>query len=145
MEIQIWHYWIMASIILITAEIFIPSFIIINLGVGSLFGAIAALFGVSIELQIIIAALFSLISFFTVRPILVRWGYRKSETKTNVDAMQGKIALVSTEINNAQNKGYADLEGTSWRSKSIDDEIIPTGSSVEVLRVDSTILYVKKK
>ncbi len=145
MEIQIWHYWIMACIILITAEIFIPSFIIINLGVGALFGAIAALLGASIEVQIIVAAIFSLISFFTVRPILVRWGYRKSETKTNVDAMQGKIAIVSTEINNSENKGYAELEGTSWRSKSIDADIIPVGSSVEVLRVDSTILYVKKK
>lgn len=146
MEFEIWHYWLMAAIVLAALEIVIPSFIVINFAVGALLTTIFAAFNASIEWQIAIFAVGSLASFFIVRPFMLKWGFKKSANiKTNVDAMIGKIGKVTEQINIEKNTGRVMLDGDDWRAKTEDDSIIEKDLLVEVLKVDSIVLYVKPK
>lgn len=146
MEFEIWHYWILASILFLIMEIFVPSFIVANFGIGALFGALVALLNGSIEMQIIVFSITTLASFFTVRPVLLKYAYKRSgDVKTNTDAIVGKTGVITEEVNATVNTGRVDFEGSNWIAKSIDGSVITTGQVVEIVRIDSIIFYVKPK
>ena len=144
MEFEIWHYWLIAALLFGILEMIIPSFIVINFGVGALLTTIFAAFNVSMEWLIAIFALGSLASFFIVRPIMLKYGFKNSENvKTNIDAMIGKVGKVIEIIDNEQNSGRIIIDGDDWRAKTIDNSIIEKNKLVEVQKVESIILYVK--
>lgn len=145
MEFEIWHYWLMAAIVFGILEIFIPSFIIINMAVGALLATLISAFNFSVEWQIASFAIGSLISFFTVRPLMIRYGFKRSEkVKTNMDAMLGKIGVVIERIDEERNCGRVKVDGDDWRAKSVDASLIELGSRVEIVKMDSIIVIVKK-
>jgi len=144
MEFDIWHYWLIAAILFGILEIFIPSFIVLNFGVGALFATVAAAFDMSTEWQIAIFAVGSLVSFFVVRPLMIKYGFKKSDNvKTNVDAMSGRTGKVTERIDNEANTGRAAIDGDDWRAKTLDGSIIEPGVMVEVEKIESIIIYVK--
>jgi membrane-bound ClpP family serine protease len=46
-------------------------------------------------------------------------------------------------IDNSLNKGRVLVEGDDWKAIAVNDEIIPEGERIEVVKVNSTILIVK--
>ena len=58
----------------------------------------------------------------------------------------GKKATVSYAINNIKGEGQIKIDGDIWSAKTEDedDEIIPEGSTVEILRIDGVKTVVKK-
>lgn len=64
MEFDVWHIWLLIAFICLILEIFIPSFVIFNFGVGAFLGALAASIGLSMEWQIVFFSSGTLGSFF---------------------------------------------------------------------------------
>jgi len=127
-------------------EIFIPSFVLFNFGIGALVGSLAAGLNLSLEWQIVLFSTGTLMSFFLIRPVMQKYAYKKSAGfKTNVEAMVGRQALVSEEISNENNKGLVTLDGDIWQARSYDNETIPQGTFVEIIQVNSIILIVSPK
>ncbi len=144
MEFEIWHIWLIAAIFFFILEIIIPSFVIFNFGVGALFGTIAATASMSIEWQIFVFSLFTIASFFLIRPILLKWAYKRSHSiKTNTEAYIGRQATVEEEINPIGEKGTVKLDGSVWQARTSDGSIIKTGKIVEITKVDSIVFEVK--
>ena len=54
MEFELWHIWLLIALISFIMEIFIPSFILFNFGIGALVGSLAAGLNLSIESQIVL-------------------------------------------------------------------------------------------
>ncbi len=136
-----WSIWITGSIILFVFEIITPGgFFFACLGAGALITAFGALFIKSELWQWIIFAAVSLISIYSIRPIVRRY-FQKGEKKSNVDALIGKLAQV-TEPVNPPALGVAKIEGEIWRIEST--EKIEKGAMVEVVAVEGTRLKVKK-
>ena len=126
-------------------EIFIPSFVLFNFGIGALVGSLAAGLSLSLEWQIVLFSTGTLMSFFLIRPVMQKYAYKRSDGfKTNVDAMVGRQATVTEEISNENNKGLVSLDGDIWQARSINNETISKGSSVEIVQLNSIILIVKK-
>ena len=76
---------------------------------------------------------------------MLKYAYKRStEYKSNVDAMVGRIAEVSEEINNEKNKGLVLLDGDVWQARSHNNEVITKGTPVEIVQINSIILIVKK-
>ncbi len=145
MEFELWHIWLLIALISFIMEIFIPSFILFNFGVGALVGSLAAGLNLSIEWQIVLFSLGTLMSFFLVRPVMKKIAYNHSEDrKTNIDAMVGRYAKVTEEISNENNRGRVLLDGDNWQARSLSNDEIPTGSTVEIVQLNSIILIVKK-
>ncbi len=145
MEFLLWHYWFIAAMLFFILEIFIPSFMVFNFGIGALFGTIFSAIGWSPELQIIVFCVGTLISFFAVRPLILKYGYKRSHnTQTNIDAMAGRTAKVIEPVNNRENTGRVKLDGDDWLARSTNGTEILPGEMVTVERVESIVLFVKK-
>lgn len=126
-------------------EIFIPSFILFNFGIGALVGSLAAGLDLSPEWQIVLFSSGTLLSFFLVRPVMKKVAYKYSEgRKTNVDAMIGRLAKVTENISNENHRGRVLLDGDNWQARSLDNDEIPAGTTVEIVQLKSIVLIVKK-
>lgn len=144
MEFEFWHIWLIIVFICLIMEIFIPSFILFNFGIGALVGSLAAGLGLSVEWQIILFSAGTLFSFFLIRPVIKRFAYSRSHNvSTNVDAMIGKKARVVEPIDNPNSQGRVILDGDDWKARSITGEQIAAGEVVEIVRIESIILIVK--
>ena len=144
MEFELWHIWLIIAFICFIMEIFVPSFILFNFGIGALVGSLAAGTGLALEWQIVFFSAGTIVSFFLIRPFMVKYAYKRSHNvATNVDAMVGKRAKVSEPIDNLNNEGRVSLDGDLWQARSLNDEKISKGATVEVVRVDSIVLIVK--
>ncbi len=144
MEFELWHIWLIVALFCFIMEIFIPSFVLFNFGVGALAGTLVAALNLSIEWQIVIFSIGTLLSFFTIRPAVKKFAYNKSDfTETNVNAMIGRHAKVIEAIDNLNNQGRVVLDGDEWKARSLNNEQVQPNTLVEIVRVNSIILTVK--
>ena len=144
MEFEFWHIWLLIALICFIMEIFIPSFVLFNFGIGALVGSLAAGIDLSPEWQVLLFSTGTLMSFFLIRPTMKKYAYRKAhDIKTNVDAMVGRRALVTEAIDNLNNRGRVSLDGDVWQARSLSNEVILTGTPVEIVQVNSIVLTVK--
>lgn len=135
-----WEIWLLIAILFLVVEIFSGSFFFISLSAGAIGGSIGSFLG-ELELQLFISSLFLLLSFLLARPFLLKISNRSQ--KTNTDALIGQKGRVLIEINSVTGTGRVIVGGDDWKAISIGDILIPEGTIVEVIKVDSTIIYVK--
>lgn len=145
MNLEPWHIWVIIALIFAIVEIFAPSFIAMSIAVGCLLSALGAGFEASFKLQLLLFSVGTAISFFAVRPFMLKFAHRKSNAvKTNVDALVGKTGRVTEAIDNAANTGRAMVDGDDWRVLTEDNSTVNAGEIIEVVKVDSTRLIVRK-
>jgi membrane protein implicated in regulation of membrane protease activity len=140
---ETWHILITIGIIAFIAEIFTAGFISGSIGIGLIFAAIANYFGLDTKWQILIFAFGLALTYFLIRPIITKYGYRKSKVKTNQDALIDKTGTVNEKIDNLQNTGRVSIDGDNWRAKTRNHEIIEIGTTVKVVAIESITLIVK--
>jgi membrane protein implicated in regulation of membrane protease activity len=136
-----WEVWIIIAIFLLIIEVFTTTFFFISLAAGAVGAGLAAAFGASIEFQLFLAAIFTLVSFIWARPILQKFSQKHP---TNTDALIGQLGRVSERIDVLAGTGRVALDGDDWRAVAVGESFIEMGTQVEVVKVDSTILHVKK-
>jgi membrane protein implicated in regulation of membrane protease activity len=143
MELFQWHWWAAAGILLFIAEIFVPGFFLLCLGVGAAGASMVAALGLGSSAQLIAFSAFSLLSFFTIRPLLMKRMWKGSEVKTNMDALVGQRGKVTQEFDPALRLGRVAAAGDDWRAECTNDTALRIGDLVEVVRVESNTLVVK--
>lgn len=136
--------FIVIGIILLIIEIFIPSFIAGSLSIGFFLAALGAYLKLDIKWQILMFSSGVLLALFTVRPLMLKYGYRAGKhIKTNQEALTGRTGKVIEAIDNSLETGRVAIDGDIWRSKSFDGSLIPINSLVEVIEIQSIIIIVK--
>lgn len=143
MEFFQWHWWAGAALVLMIAEIFVPGFFLLCLGIGCIGGSITAAITPEPAAQLIAFSVLSLVAFFTVRPLLMRQFWKREDVKTNVDALVGQRGKVTQEFEAGLRLGRVSVAGDDWRAESINDHPLHIGDLVQVVRVDSNTLIVK--
>jgi len=145
MEFEIWHIWIIAGVLLFIIEIFTPAFVAASIGIGALFGGLAAVLNLDIKIQLLFFSVGTLISFLTVRPLFMKYAYKKAgKIKTNIDNLVGKVGKVSETIDHSEHTGRVAIDGDDWKAQSVNNVVIDKGEKVEVTKIESIILTVKK-
>ena len=142
-----WHGWIIAALLLFIAEMFVPGFWLACVALGSLAAGIVALLPIGMPLQVVTFAVTTLASFVGVRPFLVRHfqlGHGMG-VRTNVDALIGKIGLVSEKIDPVTRRGRVIVDGEDWRGATLDETALEPGTRITVIQVDGTTLLVEKE
>ena len=140
-----WHWWIIVGIGLFILEIFAPGFVLACLGIGAVLTAIVAAMDVSLELQFIVFAIVSVISFFSIRPFVLKYLDKKEDFKSNTDSVVGRTAIVTKAFDPDQKKGRVKVDGDDWMAYSLESVVLNVGDRVEVVEVDSNTLFVKPK
>ncbi len=142
---DIWLIWVIIALVLFIIELFTAGFAIICLSIGAGGAAIAAAMESSIEVQLLTFAVVSLLAIIAVRPLLKRLIYRGGEkVATNSSAMVGKHGVVCSDVDGDDESGRVIIEGIDWRARSLDGDLIPKGTKVVVVAIDSVVLTIKK-
>lgn len=137
-----WHWWAGVALILLIAEIFVPGFFLMCLGLGCVGASIIAAVGLGPAAQLIAFSALSLLAFFTIRPLLMKRFWKDNGVRTNVDALVGQRGKVSQDFDPGLRLGRVAVGGDDWRAECVNDKALRTGDRIEVVRVESNTLIV---
>ncbi|HMH84280.1 MAG TPA: NfeD family protein [Gemmatimonadales bacterium] len=141
-----WQVWLVAALLLFVAEMVAPGFWLLSVAVGCLAAGLVSVVVPGAVVPALTFAAGTLLSLVGVRPFLLRHLHRAgSEIRTNVDALAGRVGIVSERIDPATGKGRVLVEGEDWRAASLMDSALERGTRVMVVRVEGATLYVDKE
>jgi membrane protein implicated in regulation of membrane protease activity len=145
LDLDVWHLWTIAGVILFILEIFVPGFVVACLGVGCLVTAIPAALDLSLEIQVLVFAAGSLAAFFAARPIMIRsMRAGANDLKSNTDALAGKPGRVVEAIDPDTDAGRVKVGGEDWRAAAEDGQAIEKGTNIQVVRVEGATVIVAR-
>jgi len=139
-----WQLWLIAGLALLITEMFAPGFWLINVAVGCFAAAIVALLPFGTTPQILVFAVATVVSAALFRPFLLRHFHRTTGIRTNVDALVGKVGIVTQRIE-AGSRGRVIVDGEDWRGAAITGEALEPGTRITVIEVDGTTLKVDRE
>lgn len=139
----VWQIWAIIALAFVILEIFTTGFAVMCFSFGGVAAAIAAACDATLAWQIVWFCIFSALAFVTIRPLVMKTFFKK-EVKTNADALAGRQGRVTEEIDNEKGTGRVAVDGDDWKAVSQDGEIIAKGDRVEIIKLDSVIVTVKK-
>jgi membrane protein implicated in regulation of membrane protease activity len=144
--VHAWQVWLVAALLLCVAEMVAPGFWLLSVAVGCLAAGLVSLVVPGVLVPVLSFAAGTLLSLIGIRPVLLKYLHRRSGgIKTNVDALAGKVAIVSERIDPETGKGRVLVEGEDWRAASLMDTPLEPGIRVMVVRVEGATLYVDKE
>lgn len=134
-----YHFLIIASIICLIIEIFMPSFVFASIGVGLVFSTFANYFDFTLEWQIYFFVMGLILSFIGIRPFLKKIDVNEN---TNSDRLIGMEAVVVEKIEK-NTLGRIKVEGDFFQAKCVSGGEIKAGEKVKIINYQSIILVVK--
>lgn len=138
-------WWLIAFVIFLVAEIATVSLTSIWFAVGALLTFAFTFVCDVVWVQILVFLIVSLVMVLVTRPLADKY-LNQSREKTNVDAIAGKTAVVTEDIDNLQAVGEVRLAGQVWMARSVDDSIrLAKGTQVVVKEVRGVKLIVQEK
>jgi membrane protein implicated in regulation of membrane protease activity len=139
---HMWQMWAILAVVCLILELTAGDFFIICFSIGSVFAAITAALGGGIYLQLLMFAVFTLISLFWVRPFAQRYLHKGEDNRvSNADALidrQGRVV----ETVKADGFGRVQIDGDIWKAVTNEPADIPEGRNVRVVGRESTIITV---
>ena len=138
-----WVIWLIASAIMFIMEIFTVSFLLFFPAVGAFIAFLCAIFGASMQVQIIVFVTSSILLIAFIRPIVTKF-FKTNNVAMNSQSVVGKNAIVIKAIDNLHGKGQVKVAGEIWSAVSSTDEDIEEGATVIVLKIEGVKLIVKK-
>lgn len=139
-KLAYWH-WLVLGVLLITLEIFSPGVFMLWLGLAALItGLLLLLPDMAWQVQILLFAVFSIISILAARYWLKKHADTTDQPRLNRRGEQyvGRTFTLQEAIENGE--GKIRVDDTSWKIRGNDCE---TGTKVKVTGVDGVILLVE--
>ena len=138
----LWQFWTCVGVITLILEMFMPFTFFLSMSVGAFITAIVAVWVVSKVVLVPLFAVCSLVSLLIFRPLLAK--NQKATQETGMEGQYiGKTAKVIKTIN--KNEGAISIYGERWEARALNDNEIPEGSEVEIVKNDSLTMFVKQK
>ena len=137
-----WQLWAIAGAVFVVLEIFTPSMLFLNFAIASFGTAIASIYTDNMYILLPLWIVLSALSLIFLRPILIRHN-PDNGISTGMGKYIGKKAKVLEEV--SADSGVINIFDERWNARSIEKEIIPTGSIVIIERNEDLTMYVKKE
>ena len=140
---HLWQVWAVVAVICLILEMTAGDFFIICFSIGAVFAAITALIGGNIYWQLLLFAIFTLISLFWVRPFAQRYLHKGEDNRvSNADALMGRQGRVVESVK-ADGFGRVQIDGDIWKAVTNESQDIVAGKNVRVVVRESTIITVE--
>lgn len=144
MELDMSMVWLILFVVLLIGEIASVALTSIWFAVGALAAFVVSLFCDNIWVQIMVFLIVSLVLVICMRPWANRF-LNKNREKTNVDAIVGRLGVVTQNISNLDATGEVSLAGQMWTARTASDNIgIAAGTKVIVKEVQGVKLIVEE-
>lgn len=137
-------FWLVVIVVMAVIEIITLGLTTIWFAGGALVAFIASLLGANLVVQFILFCIVSVVLLAFTRPFAVKY-VNKDRTKTNVESLIGKEAVVLEEIDNLKAQGHVSLNGMEWTARTADDTVIAVDATVEIIEISGVKLMVKQK
>ncbi len=136
----LWMIWFIVAIILISIEIFSPTFFYLSLGIGALLAGIFAYIIPSFPFQVVIFVVFALLFYLWFKKNSTRLFVSRIE-KTKIDSLKHKKGILTKGIIGGRT-GYIKIGREEWPAVGKDEESIESGKVVRVLEIAGNKLLV---
>lgn len=103
---------------------------------------IISLFTNNVIIQTTIFLITSTALLFLTKPFVKKFSH-KDTIKTNAYSIIGKNGIVTKEIDPKKSSGQVKLGTEIWSAKSTQNETIPLGTEIEVVKIDGVKVVVK--
>lgn len=137
-------FWLIVIIVMALIEIITLGLTTIWFAGGALVAFFANLAGANLVIQIILFVVVSVLLLALTRPLAVEY-LNKGRTRTNVDSLLGKTAIVIQEIDNLKGQGQVSVDGQEWTARAVQEEKIQKDTLVEIMEISGVKLIVRKK
>lgn len=138
-----WYVWLILAGIFFVAEILTVGFLVFWLGIGALIAMLVSFFTDSLVIQMTVFVISSTILIIATKPLVKKLTQKDKTVVTNAFSIIGKKGIVTKEINPALAVGQIKVQGQDWSAKCEDEQVIPKGSEVEVMKIDGVKAVVK--
>lgn len=137
--------WLGILVILVVIELLTMGLTTIWFAGGALVAALISIPGTPLIVQILFFLIVSVLLLYFTRPIAVKY-FNRDRTRTNVESLIGRQAIVISEINNVEGIGQVNTGGMEWSARSsYHNVVIPVGAVVTVLGIDGVKLIVEER
>jgi len=136
-----WLFWVAAALVAVILEVTSVNLVFVMLAVGAIAGALTALAGGGIPLQVLAFGVVSGAMLMVARPIGLKYLRRSAPpVATNVAALVGRDAEAITEL--SARGGQVKLAGEVWSARLQGPAVIPAGTDVRVVAIDGATAVV---
>ena len=137
--------WLGILVVLVVIELLTMGLTTIWFAGGALVAALISIPGTPLIIQILFFLIVSILLLYFTRPIAVKY-FNRDRTRTNVESLIGRQAIVISEINNVEGIGQVNTGGMEWSARSsYHNIVIPVGAVVTVLGIDGVKLIVEER
>ena len=136
--------WLIVLVVCLVVEFSTLGLTSIWLAGGALLSMIIALIGGPLWLQILVFLVASIVLLIFTRPVATKY-FNKNRTKTNVNSIAGRQAIVTETIDNLKGMGQIVTNGMEWTARSLDDSVIEEGAVVTIEKIEGVKAIVKMK
>jgi len=139
---HMWEAWLGLAVLFGVLELISMDLFLVMLAGGAIVGAVTALLGGPVVLQIVLALISSVALLGILRPTVVRRLHAGPDLKTGADALIGKRATVLRELAYGT-PGRVKIGGEEWTAEPYDeDDRIEPGELVDVVQIKGATAYV---
>lgn len=140
----VWQFCLFAGLAFLILEMFLPFTFFLSMAIGAFLTAIVAVWFVSKTVLIPTFAVLSVLSLLIFKPFLAKYQKTSKEQETGIESKYiGQKAKVVKKV--AQNEGAITIYGERWEARSENNEEIPEGEEVVIIKNESLVMYVKRK
>ncbi len=137
-----WALILCLGITFLIFEMIFPAIFFLNFALAAFICAVISLFTTNISLLAFSFAVLSIISLYTIRPLLVR-KERDKKQQSGIEAKYiGKTANAVSKID--KNGGAISIYDERWQARTTDDSEIEAGQKVEITGNESIVMLVRK-
>ncbi len=138
--------WLLAGVLLLLVEFFIPGVIIVFFGVGAILTALTTWAGwtPNIGSQAAVFALSSVLLLFSLRRYVKKWFVGQSTHGSDTDDdFTGREARVTISLPGDGGDGQVEIKGANWKARS--KAAIPAGTTVIIERREGLTFHVRPR
>jgi membrane protein implicated in regulation of membrane protease activity len=129
-----WQAWVGLAVLLGALELFSLDLILLMLAGGALLGVVAAIIGLPVVAQVLIALAGSVAALALVRPSVVRRLQGGPTLVLGHDALVGRQALVIERV--TAHGGQIKVGGDIWTARPYDEDlVIEPGATVDIFQI----------
>ncbi len=141
---EAWVIWLIIAGAMFLLEIMTVGFLVIWFGVAALFTMVLSFFVENMAIQTGFFLILSTILILLTKPLVKKFIQKGEREPSNVYTILGKKAIVTTDIDPIKSTGQVKIDSDVWSAKEENNEFLPIGTHVEILRVEGVKVIVKK-
>ncbi len=132
--VEDWQAWVGLAVLLGALELFSLDLILLMLAGGAVLGMVAAIIGLPVVAQVLIALAGSVAALALVRPSVVRRLQGGPTLVLGHDALVGRQALVIERV--TAHGGQIKVGGDIWTARPYDEDlVIEPGATVDIFQI----------